>query len=759
MSSFTSAIEALPDCELATLSKSGTPPERRVTTAGAAYKILQEMRRQDKARAANRAMIQAMFDGEPPYRAADLVNTGQGARSNLNFDEAGALLENAMSGYVDLFASTENFMDVRLKHGSYPLPLKKDYEQKLSASFTQMLRRWRCFFTRFLRNCHHFLSEGISVCYFLDTFDWRWEVAKFGEFYLPDNTKADMDALETAGGIQGYRLAKLYSKIRNEKSATAMGWKVEAVKKMMVEAAHETNYPGKTGEKADWETLQVSIKNNDAFWSTCSAEVQVGHLWVKEFSGRWSHFMIPFLAADATDFLYEKVNKFEEERVPFFIFSYGLGSNAYYHGIRGLGHKIYPHIQVSNRLHNQVVDSAMLSSSLLIQPKDEEAMKSLALIYYGPYAVLPPKHAMVDQRVMPNLGQNAMPVISSMSNMLQAKTGQYNSLGVFADSKERTRFEMEAYVARLAKLSITALNLFYEPWEMMLREVLRRVANRHYSALIPGGAFVVDTKKRTHALGVPSEVWEQIDFESCVVFRAVGGGSPEARIAKLNNLAQMAPAMDEVGQHNLLRDRVAAELGSYELASRYVAEAPQNRTTMDDKVAWLENNQMEQGTQVPVFPHEFHLVHLKIHIAKLTEWNDAVNQGTAELREILEPMTLLHVHCVQHVEQGGKDPSATEAYAYFRQALQHIGGTIWNGHKEMEREMRKQAQEGGTVDQGLSPQMVKMLNEHNVKLSIMKEKHDMQMQMDQARFAAKMAETDALAAVRVRPQGFASSIP
>lgn len=757
---------------LLTLSKDGAVPTRRVKNARSAQESLAKMRDDDRNANLNRAKVQAMFDGEPPYRQSDLVETGQGGRSNLNFDESGALLEFSMSGYVDLFASTEEFLRFKLRPNSFPVPLRVEYEEKIGKHFTGMLRKWSSFFHRFLFCCHHFISDGIAVCYHADHLDWRWQVAKLGDFFFPRHTQADPGSLEMAGAIQKYRPSQLYGFIKNDEAAKMLGWDPKVVKDVLIKAYSSSVAKSSTGN--DWETVQEYIKNNDAAFDLQYPEIDVGHLWVKEFSGMWSHYM--FLDdSSVSEFMYEKPDKYPANRAPFKPFTYGIGSNGYYHSIRGLGYKIYPHVQVSNRLRNQVIDSAMLSSSLLIQPADEQALADLALTYYGPYAVLPPGNKVIE-RTVPNLTNNAMPVIQDLTSMLQGKTGQYSSVGMFADNKERTRFEVEAYVARTSKLSITSLNLFYEPFQDLLREVARRVFNPEYGPDLPGGDFVQEFKDRLLEDGIPEEAFGVIDFDQCQVVRAVGGGSPEARQLVLNELAAEAASFDDIGRRNLLRDRVAAKVG-YELADRYVPPALEPRPTIDDKLSILENAQIIAGENIPAQSNEIHLTHLTHHVERIAEFFNAVEQGQADLGAVVQPMVQLHAHATEHIQLGGQDPAISTQIAGYRQQLQQYGEMIWNGQKKLQAVARKralaeQAQAQAQAEQApaeqipnsqgtaasaggepLPPELERKLIEHSLILSMKKEEHDQKLQMRQQEFLQKQALNDAKEAANIQRLG------
>ena len=82
-------IDAL---KLQTIPEKGAPPISRMRDVKSAHELFVQLREADRLASDNRAIVQAMFDDVPPYNDADLISTGQGFRTNVNFGDAGSLL-------------------------------------------------------------------------------------------------------------------------------------------------------------------------------------------------------------------------------------------------------------------------------------------------------------------------------------------------------------------------------------------------------------------------------------------------------------------------------------------------------------------------------------------------------------------------------------------------------------------------------------------------------------------------------------------
>jgi len=217
------------DLVLATISKEGKVPRKRIKDAKSAHELYTKARQADESSALNRSQIRKMFNGEPPYNEADLIRTGQAERTNLDFGTASALLERAMSGYVDAIYSTEKLLRCRTNYGDDAQRVERS--EIISEELSRMIRSWPGFTYTEMRGCLYFLSDGVSVSYREDPSDWRYKVANLDEFLLPRKTEASESAVEYAFCVRSFQVNDLYEFIEDEDVAKELGWNPEAVKR------------------------------------------------------------------------------------------------------------------------------------------------------------------------------------------------------------------------------------------------------------------------------------------------------------------------------------------------------------------------------------------------------------------------------------------------------------------------------------------------------------------------------------------------
>lgn len=732
--------------ELETISDSGKAPRTRIKDAKSAHAVYTAIRNADDASSMDRQKIQSMLDGEPPYSPQQLKSLGQGYRANLNFGESAAALETSLSAYSDLVNSVDRLASVKTSEGD---PAQRvEWENIIAEEFHRTITDWDEFFYKQQMLSHQFVSQGVGVAYFEDNRSWKWSVCGLKDFKVPRGTPACDTKVEVATIERHYLVGELYQFIENPKIAAELGWNVEETRKAILLSTDN----GTASNSRDWERLQEELKNNDLMYSHARSKVvRCVHYFIKEFDGTISHY-IGTRAGDTDDFLFKKPSRFKHANEAFVLFSYGIGTNGLLHSVRGLGYKLFPFIQLSNRMRNAIVDGAMLSSALMIQPATGEDVSNLSLMYNGPLSILPPGINVVD-KTMPNLAGNVLPIVRDLEVVRQNNTGTYHQRQLMPDGDARTATEVQAQLAQQSILSAQAMNLYYIPFQKLLAEQFRRLVTVKYRADEPGGEEAIDFRKRIEARGVPWKAAESVYRVQAV--RAIGAGSPGARMLAFNEFMAIMPRFDEVGQRNLIRDRVAARVG-YDQVDRYLPKGEVERIPIDAKIAELENDAMQGGRGVSVNPGENHAVHARVHLEDAARFLQALQQNQVDPKVAMSYLQVQYPHSTAHVEQLASDPSRREEIGMAKQILNQMREAVENIGKQLAAQAQREAQarasqQGGQVDPKTQLAIQKAQIDSQIKLQ--------QSQLDQklrvADVQQKMAIRDAEAAQKIRQKSLA----
>ncbi len=729
------------------LNNDHTTPETRIKDVQSARAIYKNMLKEDQKNSINRAKVQAVADGKPPYDPEKLRRNNQGFRTNLNFGEMASQLEYAMAAYEDMIDSVQNLVRVETKYGDDTQRAR--FNRIIAEELTRAIKNDTDTYYEQKNLATHFVMHGVGVAYFDDEFTYKYKSTGLDGFKMPGNTRATESEIEVSASKRRTPVHKLYAKIRNEESAKKMGWNVEQVKKSLANARNSDT----TNHDYEYERLATEIRNNDLFSSSQSNEVHLVHMWVKEFDGTISHYIFDesnganSQGMKTDGFLYVRKSKYKNVHQAFTTFCYGIG-NGYYSGIKGLGEKAYQHVMTSNRLRSTALDSAMVSASLMVKPKDAKALRKSSINFIGPYAVMDPDVELVNNTV-PNLSNNLIPILRDSDQMLNNHLGGYNETNAFNSTRERTRFEVAAQAQAASKLSITAMNLFYQPWERLMREIVRRLTNPSYPSYADGAEVAKDFRKRCLDRGVPIEALKELDHSKTKAERAIGSGSKAARLATLEELKGHYHELDSTGRRNLVRDSIAARVGQ-DQALRYLPQSDEPRETHDLKVALMENSNMSiTGDVIPVLSIENHMDHMQIHLEAMNDNMALLEEGQGSLSEVAQKIMPIFNHTFEHYQFMEGDIMNQSELKVIKQNLQQLGEIIHNGMKQARKEAEEAAQKEGQERPQITEAEMKLI-EFRQRLDINSEKAEQDLAIQQAKAQQDAAIKDAKAARELR---------
>lgn len=735
------------ELDLAQPKATGPAPKERLTSPAKLRSIHVRFREDDRVNAYNRALAQALLDGEPPYDEEQLRNSGQPDVTNLNFQGAEKKLERAKAPYYRIFNTGENLFNIKTLYGS--VDERTEWEQIMAEEITQTLRNCPdCFPYEAERLVHKYVWEGVAIAHWEDKLDWRFRASGLGQFFFPTLVAATETKQEIVTCEGEYGIPELFSKIDREDTDT---WDKEAVRLAITKATSAEP------EYQNWERLMEEVKSNSLWVGTRLPKVRVIHGFVKEFDGKVSHYIAAENDCGEKSFLMRARGCYDNMTQALVLFPYGTGTNTKLHSIRGLGYKIYPFEQQINRSVSRLIDQGELASSLVLQGETETDYANMGLEYIGNLAALPPNLKVVNVP-MPDLARSVMPAIEMMQSLGNERTAAYSPDNVFDGDQRKTKFEIAANLDQAAALSSSELDFFYAPADRLAQQVIRRMIRRDYIEVDPGGESVVDLRLRLVRRGVPLEAFYRIDWKRTSFVRVIGAGSAAARTMGLERMKELRPMMDDVGQLYLNRELAIDAVGR-DNADKFFPLDGVKRFTVDTQIAILQNEALMRGVPVPVLGTDRHLAHAREHMKPLTEMYELAQTGQLPLAEAAVTYADLFSHTVEHVQMIEGDIAASEEAAAMRQMLQRMEEVIANGQKEAEAQ-QAEAQAQGEMEQGgggMSQEQQDRFAKAQAEIEIMRMKTQAGIQMEQERNAARIAMEDAKAAADIRRKGITQS--
>ena len=295
------------------------------------------------------------------------------------------------------------------------------------------------------------------------------------------------------------------------------------------------------------------------------------------------------------------------------------------------------------------------------------------------------------------------------------------------------------------RLSGASLNLFYASWNRLLREVVRRIVDNGKR-----DPAIREFYDRCAARGVPQSFVRSLDIARTRAVRSIGNGSYANRLVALRELQAISGSFDKVGRRNLTRDIVSTRVG-HDLADRYAPQGEEARPTVDNKIAFLENQELMEGNPVPVEANELHGAHLITHTPALTQLIEQLNQGAADPVQALPALQAFYQHIAETVEIIAADPAQEVLVGDVKQALQYAEEMINNTSKKVQKMQRDGAAQGG--EEGApepDPTVEAKMQEHQMKMQMAEQKANLDMRLKQAKFEQEQAMRDAKNALELQ---------
>jgi hypothetical protein len=676
-------------------------PNERLGSPEAARTLYETLSEEDADSSFNRSLIQQQMDFGPPHDDKELENKGQSDRFNITTGEGPAIKNEAVAAYMDIYTTPKVLADIPLTKDIDPTQADT-WSSILAEEFTTMDRNDDASLPLHLQLCDTYVTHGVAIGYFDDKFTMRYSVAGLDHFKFPRSTGIISSEVELATALGEYTVASLYSKIEEGSE----GWNPEMVKRAIVQCVKTSN-----NKKWDnWEIIQREIKANEIHVTSVCQPIQVIHTWVREFDGKISYYISARNAVTdkngtKEEFLFKSRGFFDSADQGFQIFPFSVGNGGKLYTVRGLGYLIYQLCNAMDIMHCKLLDNARVSSSLIVQPGSVEDMQDMQLTDFGGGIAIPPNMKIPDRQMTQNLNNTLIPAINESRSILNRATGGISSGNMMMqpDQDRRTKLEVSSQLDYINKINSFAINLFYGPYDKIMREKVRRaytVPQKNKAAK----KRVNEMKARCIARGVPEEIFKKIDFKGVKASRIIGTGSRSSRIMLMDQMQQMYSTWDAVGRSNFEYDYLVELVGA-EKAERYAGKPNEVRLPYDHKIAKLENLEMLEGDVVDPVDGENHMVHLPVHIEELEAGLKGVDEGLIDIMDYTMKHKTIYEHCVATLEVTTVHETVQPELNQYHQRVQQIGEIVMNGMKMINKQNRENAEAGAQAEQEGQAQM------------------------------------------------------
>lgn len=765
--------------QLATLSPGGKPPSQRLASATDAVNIYWTLMQAAQPRLSKGAIIQGLFDGNPPYNVAKLRNQGQAWRSNFNTLEALGRLEAAKAPYFDLFSSATALVsaDTRVEGERTDATTASRIRSDL---FNEMLATYADFDNEMDTLLNDFVAFNKGFLWWPRPDSWHFERLEWNRVLFPDGTTTNPSKWELFALRHTWPVHKLYGFVKDTEAARRAGWNVEAVWR-----AIRTAVPDDLGRSyEDPMQLQQAFRDSELFMSAKCGTVQAASIYTREFptqageSGKWSRMMVqvednPTKGATssqpesmverstrdagrqeleaqrgAKDWLFNKprvADTLQDILVPF-IFDRGTGS---INEMSGLGKKIVSISQAKDRIDNTLADNTLMRGCINLQATTGQGQQKAGIVQIGGGVVTIPAGYNVQPGTIFGDIEGGIAVSQYLDNKLDRNTGSYRPTFEKPTGNPEPATTAQIRFSQATVLSNSAVQRFYKQLDTFYYQLLKRAtAKLPATSGDEGVRAAVEFQDACLAAGLTEKQLRDCKPSLVRAVRAIGNGSPALRQQSLAALGQIVPYMGPRGLVAWKQDYAAAFAGQ-QGAARYFPEADlHDEPTNAMREAVGENNDMQTGAQVLFLESDDHEQHAKVH---LTAAVGAVRAVLEQGADPAMPFTFLQLalpHAAQHISKVPREQ--------VRKALEQAYKQVAEGAKQVFAAAEKQAQQQGqansiSFEQQLAVQELQhkqAMAEAKSKgmLDLKAQRQQFEMQLTQAKTAQEGALKDATTA-------------
>lgn len=734
----------------------------RFDTASQVEQVCYEFKLADYPRGQNRALINDLFNGVPPYTAEEV------AANNINFN-------------VNFLGGTRIGHDTRMQfYGSFLKPgrffmartdmgVKHKRVQRsgvVTHEIAKLMKRSSVYYETFRSKFALDVMHGIGPSGW-DTDDhWCPDALGIEDVLVPSNTLLTMKNLPFFAKYRSYTAPELIKLTRDRKRAKETGWNVEMVDKVIEWIDQESHTlmgnnwpevwsPEKSAERTksdggfyagdrvptcdvfDFYFYDATPKQEgwkrriilDA-WSTPSASNQMARDTKLDFA--------------RNQFLFDSKNRFVadswKQLVAFQFADLSAVAPFRYHSVRSLGWLVYAVINLQNRLRCKFNECVFENMMMLFRVKTmDEAERALKInlidkgfidetLQFIPAAE---RFQINSNLVQLGLGENERIINEHASAFTQAP--QQGS-----DTVEKTKFQVMSEIQAMTSMISAALQQAYRYQEFEYQEIFRRFCNKNSR-----DPDVISFRSRCLKQHIPEEMlvpeaWE-IEPE-----RVLGAGNRTLELAIAEQLMQFRNLYDPEAQRMILRDFTQAIT---EDPGRTEAMVPDEPTQITESVlaAQLASGTLMQGMPVAIKSGINHiqyidtmLISLQVEIGKI---NKAGGVPTVEKLEGLQNM-------VQHVEQHmaivAQDVNEKQRVTDWQKLVMKLNNMIRAFSQRLEEQMKQaQQQPGSGQDPEAAAKVESLLMISKAKADNTRESHAQRTAQRQVQFEMEMKQKQA----------------
>lgn len=667
-------------------------------------------------RSGNRALINSLFNGAPPYTEAEAEENH--IATNVNTLESTELALASRRHISNAICSPDPLFSIKLDYG--PIHKRIQWGKSIEKNINKPLVESSQFYD---------LREGVvgsAVLHGVGPSTWedeqRWLQTELGieDVLVPSNTLRSLTNLPLFAIYRSYSVNQLWKMTKGPR--VDPGWNMPIVDKALEYVDKTTGQLYSDNWKDLWypeKRVERFKEDGGQYASDLVPTVDAYDFFYWDDDGEqqgWKRRMIidswgqPGVGQAAKterslndrrkgwefakgNFLYNSEDRIYADKLEKIIhFQFGDASAvrpARYHSIRSLGFLTYSVCHLQNRLKckfNDAVFEALMQYFRVNDPDDRDRLQKIDLVHMG---ILPEGMQFVRPEERWKVDQS---LVSEAIAMNQQRLADQSSS--FAQDYDEGTGEGETATRTMAKVNSQAslvssmMNTIYYREEARYREICRRFCIKNSK-----DADVREFRNACLKDGVPEEALN-VDRWNIQINKMMGGGNQMLQVAQADKLMSIRAALPPEGQSEVLYMAVCAYTGDWKLAKSLVPDMPVVSDSMHDTE--ITFGALMSGSQVTprpgLNPIEVIETMLKLIGGKVQQVMAAGGTGTPQ---DVQGLNMAAQYTEAFIQQLAEDKTQKERVKEYGDALGKMMNEVKGMAQRQQQAAEKAAQKNG----------------------------------------------------------------
>lgn len=734
--------------------------------------ICWQLRESDYPRSLNRAQIQKLFDGWPPYTEQEVAENG--IEVNMNELSGPVAAHDARSQFYNGYLKPGNFFTLTTDAGRKDK--RADYGKIVTRAINRPMKRslryTECFRSKIALNVLH----GISPSGWRDADTWCPHPYGVDDVMVPANTLLTLDNLPFTAIYRSLSAPELIKLTRGPKRDP--GWNMDLVDACIEWVDENTKNLMGTNWPEIWspEKQASRIKSDGGYYVSDQAptiDVWDFYYWNDDdkVSG-WNRRMIldawsqpavdaslgqkiippardrrqgkPYGKEFRGKFLYNpgkrKWASNLSEIVTWQFADLSASAPFKYHSVRSLGFLLYAICHLQNRLFCKFSEAQFEQLMMYFRVKSQDDLQralKVDLVHRGfvddMVQFIPANERYQVRADLIELG------LSTNQNIIGRNSASYTAQpNNTQDKRELTATQWMGEANKVTQLVSSALNQSYLYQNVEYREILRRFM-RKGSKDVDVQHFQASCSKQK----VPDEVLYNPECWDLEPERVMGAGNKTLEMAIADRLMQSINLFDPEPQRLIKRDWVLSITDDPARADRLVPDQPKVTDTIHD--AQLAAGTLMMGMPVSVKSGINHIEYVEAMMASMAMMIQRIEQTdqTGTMDQILGLQNMAQ-HIGEHIQIIAQDPNEKQRVKMYGDQMGKMMNLVKAYAQRLEEQMQQQAQQnGGGQDQETMAKIQAMQLQAEAKAANTRESHAQRTAQRQVQFEMEQQQTQA----------------